>query len=166
MDLITKYRLNTDWFFPTDESDFERNAREEIFELIKNHDMQLESKVENRDAKISHLVGDEYNEPLLYLNPYLDVLFGKIDYTMSASNIMTFYTEENLTSQQIKSKPITCQTIPFDNVEIMSEWVDRIRKDNELFIYLIESNLLGTRIFLRFATFPKDISRVKLKRSN
>jgi hypothetical protein len=44
MNWIAKYRLNPDWFFPTDESDSEKSNREEIFQLIKNHDILIDSK--------------------------------------------------------------------------------------------------------------------------
>ena len=90
---LVKYRLNPDWFFPDDESELEKTNREEIFEFIKNHDLLLNNKLENRDFKISHLVGEDYLDPLLFLNPYLDALFGKIDLTMQYPNIITYYIE-------------------------------------------------------------------------
>ena len=39
MNWLAKYRLNPDWFFPDDESDSEKTNREEIVELIRNHDL-------------------------------------------------------------------------------------------------------------------------------
>lgn len=170
MNWLTKYRLNPDWFFPDDESELVKTNREEIFELIKNHDLLIDSKVENRDVKISHLVGDDYLDPLLSLNPYLDALFGKIDLTMNAPTIMTYYVEDepealldgSMTQGKIQSKNVPSQTIYFDNIEKMIEWINETRKENELFVYLIELSFLGTTKFgFRFGTFPKNLPRVK-----
>lgn len=166
MNWIAKYRLNPDWFFPDDESELEKTNREEIFELIKNHDLLIDSKVENRDVKISHLVGDDYLDPLLSLNPYLDALFGKIDLTMNAPTIMTYDEPEyllngSMTQGKIQSKNVSSQTIHFDNIEKMIEWVDETKKEKELFVYLIEKHLTGTKFALRCATSPKTLPRIQ-----
>jgi len=63
MNWIARYRLNPDWFFPTDESDSEKTNREEIFELIKNHDSLIDVVSETRDARISHLIEENYQAP-------------------------------------------------------------------------------------------------------
>jgi hypothetical protein len=159
MNWLAKYRLNPDWFFPDDESETEKTNREEIFELIRNHDLLVNEKLENRDAKISHLVGEDYLDPLISLNPYIDFLYGKIDLTMNAPNIVTYYVEDD---GKIQSKNVTSQTIYFDNIEKMIEWVNETRKENELFVYLIELSVLGTTKFgFRFGTFPKNLPRYK-----
>lgn len=171
MNWSAKYRLNPDWFFPDDESETEKTNREEIFELIKNHDLLINERLENRDAKISHLVGEDYLDPLISLNPYIDVLYGKIDLTMNAPNIVTYYVEDepealldgSMTQVKIQSKNIPSQTIYFDNIEKMIEWVNETRKENELFVYLIELSVLGTTKFgFRFGTFPKNLTRYKV----
>ena len=169
MNWIAKYRLNPDWFFPTDESDLEKTNREEIFELIKNHDRLIDSKLENRDVKISHLVGEEYTDPLISLNPYLDALYGKIDMTMDMPNILIYYIDNqpeplldgSKTQGSIKSKPLSAQTQYFDNLKKMDEFIESTKKENELFVYLIEPGVMpGTsRFSLRYATYPKNGGR-------
>lgn len=169
MNWIAKYRLNPDWFFPTDESDSEKYNREEIFQLIKNHDRFIDSKLDNRDAKISHLVGDEYTDPLFYLNSYLDVLNGHIDMTMDLPQILIYFIEDKpepllngiMTQGMIQSKPIAAQTIYFEDIEKMKDWVQDTKKEKELFVYLIEKYLTGTKFALRCATSPKTLPRIQ-----
>jgi hypothetical protein len=94
MNWIERYRLNPNWFFSEDESKLEENNRGEIYELIRNHDRFVNSKVENRDFKISHLIDEEYIDPLSYLNSFIDILNGKLDMTMESPQIMTYYIED------------------------------------------------------------------------
>jgi hypothetical protein len=78
---------------------------------------------------------------------------------MNAPNIVTYYVEDD---GKIQSKNVTSQTIYFDNIEKMIEWVNETRKENELFVYLIELSVLGTTKFgFRFGTFPKNLPRYK-----
>lgn len=168
MNWIYKYRLNPDWFFPTDESDSEKTNREEIFELIKNHDRLIDSKLENRDAKISHLVGEEYSDPLILLNPYIDALYGKIDMTMDLPNIVVYYTEtitypDGTEKNNMMSKSVSAQTIIFETIEEMSKWIDETRKYEEIFIYQIQpSNVFSPNKFgLRFGSVSKKLNILK-----
>ena len=167
MDWLAKYRLNPDWFFPDDESELEKTNREEIFELIKNHDLLIDSKVENRDVKISHLVGDDYLDPLLSLNPYLDALFGKIDLTMTAPNMVVYYTEtitypDGTEKNNMMSKLVNTQTIIFNTIEEMTKWIDEIRKLKEVFIFQIQPS--NTNFGLRFGSVPKSLNILKESR--
>lgn len=168
MNWITRYRLNPDWFFPTDESDSEKTNREEIFELIKNHDRLIDSNLENRDAKISHLVGEEYTDPLMSLNPYLYALYGKIDMTMDLPNIVVYYTEtitypDGTEKNNMMSKSVSAQTIIFETIEEMSKWIDETRKYEEIFIYQIQpSNAFSPNKFgLRFGSVSKKLNILK-----
>ena len=168
MNWIYKYRLNPHWFFPTDESDSEKTNREEIFELIKNHDRLIDSKLENRDAKISHLVGEEYSDPLISLNPYIDALYGKIDMTMDMPNIVVYYTEtitypDGTEKINMMSKSVSAQTIIFETIEEMSKWIDETRKYEEIFIYQIQpSNVFSPNKFgLRFGSVSKKLHILK-----
>jgi hypothetical protein len=160
MNWLAKYRLNPDWFFPDDESETEKTNREEIFELIRNHDLLVNEKLENRDAKISHLVGEDYLDPLISLNPYIDFLYGKLDMTMVMPNIVVNYESEGT----FTSKNISANTINFNSIEEMSRWIDDIRKDNELLVYLIERTISGNKFSLRCATIPKELNIIKPKR--
>ena len=168
MNWIYKYRLNPHWFFPTDESDSEKTNREEIFELIKNHDRLIDSKLENRDAKISHLIGEEYSDPLISLNPYIDALYGKIDMTMDMPNIVVYYTEtitypDGTEKINMMSKSVSAQTIIFETIEEMSKWIDETRKYEEIFIYQIQpSNVFSPNKFgLRFGSVSKKLHILK-----
>jgi hypothetical protein len=168
MNWIYKYRLNPHWFFPTDESDSEKTNREEIFLLIKNHDRLIDSKLENRDAKISHLVGEEYTDPLISLNPYLDALYGKIDMTMDMPNIVVYYTEtitypDGTEKINMMSKSVSAQTIIFETIEEMSKWIDETIKYEEIFIYQIQpSNVFSPNKFgLRFGSVSKKLNILK-----
>jgi hypothetical protein len=167
MNWIARYRLNPDWFFPTDESDSEKTNREEIFELIKNHDRLIDVVSETRDAIISHLIEENYQDPLNYLNQYLDILFGKIDMTMESPQINIYYMEDDNADLgglrqlgMIKSKPISAQTIEFKSLEKMSEWISDVKKDNELFVYLINQPFNNV-YSIRAATSHKSFCRVK-----
>ena len=64
MDWIAKYRLNPEWFMETFD-------KEEIYEFIKNHDIN-ESLDIRRDIKISTLIDKEFKDPLEYLNEYIE----------------------------------------------------------------------------------------------
>jgi len=168
MNWIYKYRLNPDWFFSDDELDSEKTNREEIFELIKNHDRLIDSNLENRDAKISHLVGEEYTDPLMSLNPYLDALYGKIDMTMDLPNIVVYYTEtttypDGTEKNNMMSKSVSAQTIIFETIEEMSKWIDETRKYEEIFIYQIQpSNAFSPNKFgLRFGSVSKKLNILK-----
>ena len=168
MNWLAKYRLNPDWFFPDDESDSEKTNREEIFELIRNHDLLVNEKLENRDAKISHLVGEDYLDPLISLNPYIDVLYGKIDMTMDMQNIVVYYIEtitypDRTEKNNMMSKSVSAQTIIFETIEEMSKWIDETRKYEEIFIYQIQpSNAFSTKKFgLRFGSVSKKLNILK-----
>lgn len=168
MNWIYKYRLNPDWFFPDDESETEKTNREEIFELIKNHDRLIDSKLENRDAKISQLVGEKYSDPLIYLDPFLDALYGKIDMTMDLPNIVIYYIEtitypDGTEKNSMMSKSVSAQTIIFETIEEMSKWIDEIRKYEEIFIYQIQpSNAFSPNKFgLRFGSVSKKLNILK-----
>lgn len=169
MNWISKYRLSPEWFFPKNISEKESRNREEIFELIKNHDRFVDSKIENRDAKISHLVSEEYLDPLIYLEPFLDALFGKIDMTVNSPSLVIYHlddTQETLldgskTQGIVCSKYISSQTIKFDSIEEMVKWIDNITIDNELFIYLIEPSISGSSFSIRQALIPKSLNRIR-----
>ena len=160
MNWIERYRLNPNWFFPEDESKLEENNRGEIYELIRNHDRFVNSKVENRDVKISHLIDEEYIDPLSYLNSFIDILNGKLDMTMVMSNIVVNYESEGT----FTSKNISANTINFNSIEEMSRWIDDIRKDNELLVYLIERTISGNKFSLRCAKISKELNIIKPKR--
>ena len=168
MNWLAKYRLNPDWFFPDDESETEKTNREEIFELIKNHDLLINERLENRDAKISHLVGEDYLDPLISLNPYIDVLYDKIDMTMDMQNIVVYYIEtitypDGTEKNNMMSKSVSAQTIIFETIEEMSKWIDETRKYEEIFIYQIQpSNAFSTKKFgLRFGSVSKKLNILK-----
>ena len=173
MNWIEKYRLNPDWFSPNDESlDSEKTNREEIFELIRNHDRLLELS-DRRDAKISHLLEDEYyQDPLNYLNPYFDILFGKIDVTISLPQVVIYYLQSTDESDSVVSKngmrmyqkSLSNSTICFSSEFEFIEWVDEVRKENELFVYQINSPIYGnSMIHLSYIQVPKSLKRIKTK---
>jgi hypothetical protein len=168
MNWISKYRLSPEWFFSKDISEKESRNREEIFELIKNHDSFVDSKIENRDAKISHLVSEEYIDPLIYLDPFLDALFGKIDMTVNSPSLVIYHIKDepedllngNKTQGSVCSKYIISQTIKFDSIEEMDKWIDSAIVDNELFVFLIEKSISGGSFSLRNALIPRSLNRI------
>lgn len=63
MNSILKYRIDPDWFSDCPE-------KFKIFRFIRNHDVF--SELGNRDIRLSYLLDDNINDPLNYLNRYLD----------------------------------------------------------------------------------------------
>jgi hypothetical protein len=174
MNWIERYRLNPNWFFPENESEKEKMNREEIYELIRNHDRLVDTLSENRDAKISHIVEENYQDPLIYLNQYLDILFSKIDMVMESPQVMIYYIEDQLPEQlgdgslnqigKVQSKSIACGSIEFKSLEDLIDWIDKIRANNELFVYNINQPFNNIHS-LRVATFPKVQGRIAGRRS-
>lgn len=105
MNWLEKYRLDPKYFNSSDEL-------KEIFRFIQNHD--VEGKSIKRDAKISQILGESYNDPLYYLNDFIDILNGKIFRVIQYSNEIVNYTD-TLTAT-LCQKNIIADTLTFKNI--------------------------------------------------
>ena len=153
MDWISKYRLSP-FGFTTDHND------EEIFQFILNHDIYYHSIIERRNILIDQILND-IKDPLEWLNPYLDILYGNITMTMSLP-VMNVY---NHTNYVVDYKSIDTKHYTFDNIGSMKEWIVKIKKDSrELFVYLLE--LKEDTIILRchISNRIENLIKVKKKR--
>lgn len=91
--------------------------------------------------------------------------------TMESPQVMIYYMEDDNADLgglrqlgMINSKSISAQTIEFKSLEKMSEWISDVKKDNELFFYMINqpfNNIYSIRV----ATSPKTLARVAGRRS-
>jgi hypothetical protein len=93
---ILKYRINPDWFLDDDN-------KLKILKLIKNH--EIFSELSNRDIRLSYLLNDNINDPLNYLNKYLDYIYGK-DYEVleSPQHYSTYVCDDIFDWFDVKSK--------------------------------------------------------------
>lgn len=135
MNWIDKYRL--------DQSFFNRNDKyKEILRLIKNHD--TDSKIYVRESKISKLLNESYNDPLLYLDPIIDILDGKIERCLDLPVGILNYTKDSV----IKQKYLNSSTYKLTSIDDFKELIDEKKKEGFLIcpykIYY-DSNILYFR---------------------
>jgi len=61
-------------------------------------------------------------------------------------------------------KSLSNSTIRFSSEFEFIEWVDEVRKENELFVYQINSPIYGnSMIHLSYIQVPKSLKRIKTK---
>jgi len=120
MDWIKKYRLfgisdhlgNINTGYSHEESN--------IFKLIRNH--HLNSFINNRDYKISYIMDDTIDDPLEYLNPYLNHIYGRF-------NVLDL-----LMSYGGGGRLITSSTYIIDD---FYDWFDDNYKKSNIYLYQI-----------------------------
>lgn len=162
MDWISKYRLNPGWFFESNSPELE-----EIYEIIKNHDFSDRSDI--RDDKISHILDDNFVDPLSYLNKYINLLSNRFGVnrvsSMGGPVIQIYYIEKNLdegihTHGLVKSESRATITEVFNNIEDFESWITIKLLDNEILIYQI--NEVESKILLRCSLIDRKINRIRI----
>lgn len=165
---VRLFRINPDWFKDESLSEEERYHREQIFNLIRNHDSSLDKVAQKRDAKLSELLDENHSDPLQYLNKLLDVLYGRIDLTIGQPQITISYTDDPDENNMVRvySKFVSCGSISFNTIEDFENWVIKIRKDNEFFPYTITETSSGNGqsvISLRLSKIERTYNRIGKK---
>lgn len=141
MNWIDKYRLDQSFFNRSDKY-------KEILRLIKNHDIQ-DSKRDVRECKISHLFNESYNDPLLYLDPIIDILEDKIERCLELpTGIVSYIQDRGGGDSVVKQKYIHSSLSKFASIDEFKELIDEKKKEGFLIcpykIYY-DSNILYFR---------------------
>lgn len=135
MNWIAKYRLNPEWFMETFD-------KEEIYEFIKNHDLFNESLDIKRDIKISTIIDKDFNDPLEYLNEYIDILNGRIKMTMGFPQQNLYFIENN----QLQSKSIAAKTESMNGINEFRTYINSLMTlDIYPYLILINENEVSFR---------------------
>lgn len=137
MDYVKLYRIN------------DLSLNKEIFQFIKNHD--LDTIVTNRDFKLCELLQEEYSDPLLYLNEFIDIIKPYWNKTMVTSEI------SYISPLTMRSRSLMSSTQLFKSMSDIRHWFKNFKKDIFPYQFLIDYNSFHKYTFRSAQINPDDI---------
>ena len=143
MDWILNYRIGDENFFNT-------NDKKLVNKLIKISEGDI-NLMEKRNSKISILIGEIPEDPLNYLNPFLDILYGKIKGVLiSPISMITYVSEDGA----LKSKSVSCGTLEIENTLFMiNHFEDIINNHHKTkYIYPYTIKIEKNKLIFRYAS--------------
>lgn len=118
MDWVKQFRLDPTFFNQNDKF-------KEISRLIQNHNYLLDDVAERREAKISHILDEEYEDPLAFLNSVIDIIENKFEKVLDGPTSIVHYFDEN---NQLQQKWCKVETYPFKSLKELDDFLSEKKK--------------------------------------
>jgi len=112
----------------------------QIFQFIENHDMyqsliDLDYLSRTRDLKINYLTDSDFQDPLEYLNKFINIFYYRFEKVMSGPICQYWFKDESNNHEVFKT--VTSKTHNFEDIDQFENWIIDKSKEHLIYPYLL-----------------------------